>query len=301
MNKRLGAGLGIINGLIYTVLIALACYVVSYATTQMGLDDNAPKLTRLVTRMGQDVVTTGLVKVVRAIDPTPQSYYDAADIVGLVYHNPLTQSRLSHYPPFLGLSERAEFQDLANDKDYYEMFARQSPISEIIRHPKTQTILNNPTLLREIWTLVSSDLKDLRGYIETGNSTKYDSEPLLGYWTFDSAASFNLLRQAQSNLSAAKLKELRKYQLAAYNKARLLATLEHQAFLKDVVAVAPGTVLKPETLTQLEKKTGTWQNSGGKYTFSGAFPDSKDLTATIANGKLKITGSWTPLVFVRED
>lgn len=301
MNQRLGLGLGLINGLIYTVLIALACYVVSYATTQMALNENAPKLVRLVTRMGQDVVATGLVKAVRAIDPTPPVYYEAADIVGLIYHNPLTQSRLTRYPAFLGLSQRPEFQDLANDKDYYELFARQAAVAEIVSHPKTQAILNNPALLREIWGLVRGDLKDLRGYIETGNSAKYDSEPVLGYWIFDSGASFNQLKRTQASLGTAKLKEVQKYLLAAYNKAVLLATPERLVFLKDVVAVKPGMILKPEQLSQLEKKAGNWENAAGKYTFSGIFPDGKELTGTIANGKLILTGSWAPLVFVRED
>lgn len=301
MNKRIGACLGIANGLVYTVLIALVCYVISYGTTQMGLNDSAPKLARLITRMGQDVVATGLVKVVRAIDPTPPVYYEAVDIVGLIYHNPLTQGRLTRYPAFLGLSQRPEFQELANDKDYYEMLVRQAPIMEVINHPKTQVILNNPVLLHEIWGLISSDLKDFRGYIETGNSAKYDTEPLLGYWTFDLGSSFNQLKRTQPPLGTVKLKELRKYLQAAYTKTILLATPERTAYLKDVISIRPGTLIKPETLTQFEKKTGTWENSNGKYSFSGVFPDSKDLTATIANGKLIVTGSWSPLVFIHEN
>lgn len=298
MNKRIGACLGVANGLVYTVLIALACYVVSYGTTQMELDASAPKLTRLVTRMGQDVVSTGLVKVVRAIDPTPKLYYEAADTVGLIYHNPLIQSRLCRYPVFLSLTERSEFQELTNDTEYYEMLARQAPVAEIIRHPKTQAILNNPALLREIWTLVSTNLSDINHYLATGESTNY-SEAILGYWTFDLGASANELKRTQPKMTTTQHKELRKYLMAAFNKTTLLATLEHQIYMKDYCPIAPGTVVTPELVNQFEKKTGTWDNSGGKYTV--AISGLKEMTGKIENGKLRLQGGWSPLVFAREN
>jgi hypothetical protein len=228
----------------------------------------------------------------------PQPYYDTADIIGLIYHNPLVQGRLASYPPFLDLAERPEFQDLANDKDYSEMLVRQAPVAEVLNHPKTQAILNNSALLRDIWTLIGSDLKDLRAYLETGESQRY-SEPLLGHWTFDSAAAFNELRKAQPNLSALKLKQVRPYLLAAFDKATLVATPAHKTTLKDTVPVKPGMLLKPETLANVEKRSGQWAEAGGKYTFS--FADGKELTGKIEKGRLKLTGEWTTMVFVRED
>ena len=298
MNKRLGLCLGIVNGLVYTVLISLVFYIMSYTTTQMALGEGSPQMLRLANRMGQDVVATGLGKAVRAIDPMPQIYYDTADLLGLIYHNPLIQGRLSRYPAFLDLVDRPEFQDVANDKDYSEMLVRQSSALEVLNHPKTQAILNNSALLRDIWNLVGSDLKDLRAYLETGESKRFD-EPLLGYWVFDITATANELRKAQPNLSALKLKEFRKFQLAAYNKAVLLATPGRKAVLKDVVAVKPGMVLKPEMLTNLEKKPGHWAEAGGKYAFT--FDDGKEFTGKIEKGQLKLSGEWTPIVFVRED
>lgn len=298
MNQRLGLCLGLINGLIYTLLISLVCYVLGYATTQLALGEGSPRMLRLANRMGQDVVATGLGKAVRAIDPMPPIYYDTADLLGLIYHNPLVQGRLSRYPAFLDLVDRPEFQELANDKDYSEMLVRQAPAMEVLNHPKTQAILNNSALLREIWNLVGGDLKDLRGYLETGESKRF-AEPLLGYWVFDINATANELRKAQPKLSALQLRECRKFQLAAYNKAGLLATPGRKAVLKDVVPVKPGMVLKPEMLANLEKKTGHWAEADGKYVFT--FDDGKEYTGKIEKGELKLSGEWTPIVFVRED
>ena len=298
LNKRLGACLGLANALVYLLLISLVAYEIGYCTTQMAINESGPKLVRLVNRMSRDVVATGLVKAVRAIDPAPASYYEASDIIGLVYHNPLTQGRLARYPAFLSLAERPEFQDLANDKDFLEMMVRQAPVTEILNNAKTQAIVHNAALLKEIWAQVSGDLHDLHAYVETGQSAKYDSEPILGRWTFDTAASVAALKRSKPNISAIELKRLRPYLVAAYGKTSFTAMPDHQAILKDVVLIKPGTVIKPDMLTSLQKQSGQWQNTDGKYSMT---LDSKDFTGTVEKGKLKVTGDWTPVVFSRED
>ena len=70
----------------------------------------------------------------------PAAYYESADITGLVYNNPLLEARLSRYPAFLGLAERPEFQEIANDKEFTEMRQRQEPVINVIRHPKVQEV-----------------------------------------------------------------------------------------------------------------------------------------------------------------
>jgi len=299
MNQRLGACLGIANALIYLLLLSLVAYQISYCTTQMTLNNNGSKLVRLINRMGRDVVATGLVKAVRAIDPAPESYYEASDILGIVYHNPLTQGRLARYPAFLGLSERLEFQELANDKDFLEMLERQSPVMEILKHSKIQTILHNSALQKEIWGQVSSDLPDLHAYVETGQSQKYGNEPILGRWFFDTTASVTALKQSKpGGVSTIDMKRLRPYVIAAYGKASFIAMPDHQAMLKNVVSVKPGMVIKPELSDSLEKKSGQWQKADDKYSIS---LDNKELNGTISNGKLKLTGDWTPVVYSHED
>jgi hypothetical protein len=299
LNKRCGACLGTVNALIYLVLISFVVYVIGYSTTQMALNESGPKLVQYVDRMGKDVVTTGLAKAVRAVDPTPDSYYQASDIVGMIYHNPLTEGRLSRYPTFLALSERQEFQDLANDQSFMEMLDRQAPVSEILQNEKTKHILNNPDLLKDIWAMIGPDLGDLRTYLQTGDSPKYASQKILGRWDFNLAASVVQLKQNKPNISSTELRRLKYYLQVAYGKAVFVATPDSQAFMKNVVWVKPGTVIKKDMLDNPTKLTGQWQQSGD--TFSVSLSDMKDLEGSIDNGRLRLTGEWAQLVFDPED
>jgi Colicin V production protein len=299
MNKRVGACLGTINALIYLVLISFVIYVVGYATTQMAVNESGPKLVQYVNRASRDVVATGLVKAVRAIDPVPQSYYQASDIIGMVYHNPLTEGRLSRYPTFLGLAERPEFQDLANDTSYLEMLERQAPVSEILQNDKTKHILDNPDLLKDIWGLIGPDLGDLSTYLQTGESAKYGSQKILGRWTFSPASSIVLLKQKKPNISSTELQRLKKYLVVAYGKATFVATPDKQALLKNVVWVKPGQVIKKDMMDNPTKLTGSWAESGDGYSVS--LNEMKDLTVDLKNGKLEMTGEWAPLVFTPDE
>jgi hypothetical protein len=299
LNRRCGACLGTINAPIYLVLISFVAYVISYPTTQMIASDSGSKTVHLVNRLGKDVVATGMVKAVRAIDPVPQNYYEVSDIVGMVYHNPLTEGRLARYPTFLALAERPEFQDIANDTSFMEMMERQAPVSEILQNDKTKHILNNPGLLKDIWGLIGPDLGDLRNYLQTGESAKYASQKILGRWDFNLGASVVLLKQSKPNISSTELRRLKYYLQVAYSKATFVATPDNQAFMKNVVWVKPGTVVKKDMLDNLQKLSGQWQQSGDSYSVS--LTDMKDLTGTIQNERLQLAGEWAPLVFDPED
>jgi tetrahydromethanopterin S-methyltransferase subunit G len=299
MNKRVGACLGIINGLVYLLLISLVLYVLAYTTTQMAINEDGPKLVRLVNRAGHDVQATGLVQAVRAIDPAPASYYEAADIVGMVYHNPLTQGRLARYPIFLSMSERPEFQALSTDKEFLEMLDRQAPVPEILANQKTKDILNNAPLLNEIWGQVGTDLHDLHDYLNTGVSAKYGSEPLLGRWNFDVAATSLALRQNKASLSAIEKKKLSSFLVTAFGRAMIVAMPDKKLSLKNYLGIKPGEVVKPEDLTNLKNTAGTWENLDAKYSL--AFDDFKEMSATIENGRLKINTPWSPLIFTQDE
>src|SRR5438105_1128912 len=115
LNRRLGLCLGLVNGAAYFIIISWIIYSFSYWTVQMATSDSDPAPVRILNRMGHDLHATGAAKVARAVDHLSPAYYDAADIAGLIYNNPLIEARLSRYPGILGLAERPEFQDLAND------------------------------------------------------------------------------------------------------------------------------------------------------------------------------------------
>ncbi len=106
LSRRLGLCLGLVNGALYLILISFVIYVFSYWTVQLATEDKDPRIVRILNRLGQDLQSTGFAKVARAIDPMPQAWYDAADVAGLIYKNPLLEARLARYPAFLGLAER---------------------------------------------------------------------------------------------------------------------------------------------------------------------------------------------------
>jgi hypothetical protein len=137
--------------------------------------------------------------MVAKFDPTPPSFYEAADVVGLVYRNPLLQSRLSGYPALLPMEERTEFQELAGDKDFIELFQRQEPITRVLNHPRVQALAKNSDIVQEIARL---DLRDLRQYLETGISPKYEEEKILGRWRLDLNATLADLKKVLTTMPA---------------------------------------------------------------------------------------------------
>lgn len=298
MNKRVGAALGMINALIYIVLIATVIHIMGYWTIQMSQPDSDPKTVKYLNNAARDLHTTHLDNAARSLDPMPDDYYVSGDIVGVVYHNPLATSRLSRYPALLGLAERDAFKEIANDTSFFEMLQRQAPVGEVLNHPKSQAIVNNPALLQEIWALIVPDLKDLRDFMATGKSAKYDVEPILGRWSFDPVASVIALKQAKPGMSAGQLQILRKFMFFAFRKSSLVATPSKQAILKDVVWVKPG--FKPtDTPPPPATSSGQWSGDGSGYTLT--LPDTKELTGKVDGDKLKLTGEWVPLVFSRDE
>jgi hypothetical protein len=166
---------------------------------------------------------------VAALDPAPQKYYAAADIVGLVYNNPILTGRLSQYPPFLSLADKTEFQEIATDSDYNNMLLSKADFSDILSHPKTKAILQNPEILQE---LGNQDLSDLRQYLETGKSPKYDEIDILGRWKLDLYATIAQERKKNPNMSSAELIRLRRAMTEFMPMVTVVATPDHRVNFK---------------------------------------------------------------------
>jgi hypothetical protein len=153
-----------------------------------------------------DLQTSGLDRIVAALDPTPEVYYNASDILGILYHNPPLHSRLSAYPPFIAMADRQEFQDIATDADFQNLLASQSSIGQLLENPKTQAILSNTELLGQLREI---DLKDLQHYLKTGVSEKYQDVPILGRWEIDPYLTFILEKRRKTGMTAADVRMLR--------------------------------------------------------------------------------------------
>src|SRR5262249_46494540 len=94
LNAHLGLCLGLLNGTAYLILISFIIYCFSYWTVQIATSDDDPRLVKMLNRFGQDVQISRLNSVARAIDALPESYYDAADVTGIIFNNFWSEARL---------------------------------------------------------------------------------------------------------------------------------------------------------------------------------------------------------------
>lgn len=315
LSPRLGACLGMANATIYLILISLLVYIFSYPTEQVVVNDNTTGPFKMLNRAGRDLQSTGMAKITSSIDPMSESYYKAADIVGLIYHNDLLEARLSRYPGFLGLAEQPEFQTIGSDKQFAEMRQRQDPILDILANPDAQAIVNNPAKLKEIWATVQPDLDDLDKYLRTGKSDKYDGEKILGRWTVSVPRVIGLVRQAKPNISPQEMQKVRANLELVFQNTTLVvtATDQHDVYLKNLnqvklVEQRPPPSTNPRippprprlvpTVVGTKSYHGRWTAAGQGYSLS--VDELGELRAAVDGDTMSITGYSLPMVFDKE-
>ncbi|MEO5804486.1 MAG: CvpA family protein [Verrucomicrobiota bacterium] len=289
MNQRVGMCLGLVNGTVYFVLLLIPFYVAGYLTTQLATGEEDPDGMKFINRARREIHESKMDKVVAAYDPAPTNYYVAADIVGLVKNNPLLNSRLSHYPVFLSLAERKEFQDIATDVQINEMIQTQAKIGDIINHPKVQAVITNSQITTEISTLLGSDLHDLYQYLLSGKSEKYDDEKILGLWTLNLDATVAQEKVSKPKITPFELKRLKQTKYAPLYGITFIGTTDNKAILKHPASAAGAP---PEIVAQ-----GTWKESGSNYEVTLGSASAK---VTFENDKLFLPKDGMTLVFEKE-
>jgi hypothetical protein len=302
LNHRTGLCIGVLNGTVYLVLISFLIYLFSYWTVQFTPQDPAsnPRLVRLLNRMGWDLQSTGLSKVALAIDRMPPDYYQAADLLGLLYCNQVLESRLSLYPPFLGMAEQPEFQGPLNDAQLTALWQRKPPVGEWLSYPAIQNIANNRDLRATLWSTVKANLGDLMNYLKTGKSAKYDSEPLLGRWDFDVNGALALVRRTKPTISPKEMLAIKTYMTSSFSKTVLVAMTDQQILFKNYphVKITPGSPPVTESLNV----PGQWRSSEGKYALTYTVDGrAEESTASIEGDRVTVTGQGLGMVFIRED
>lgn len=190
---------------------------------------------------------------------------------------------------------------------------------EILNNPKTQAILKNKQLVAEVWNRAQPELGDLRTYLETGQSPKFEREKILGRWVFDKHGAIGMLKRTRSNLTSSSLRFLRQAYYPALARTTFMATPEKQAFLRDLARLrpaanpfaTPGRRPPPSQpagqVTESLSLEGHWKKSGGNYELSlseqgrSANPqESLRREVAFEGEKMIITGEAVPLVFQRE-
>ena len=294
INKRLGACLGLLNGAAYLVLIAFVIHTFSYWTTQLSAGETDSRMMRLLNRMGQDLQTTKLDRAAAAVGKLPDTYFNAADLAGLLFHHPLLEARLSRYPGLLSIGERPEFQALSQDRAFADLRLQQSSLREVLANPSVDAIMKNSELVSLVWNTAAPDLKDLEAYLRTLKSEKYASEEILGRWSFDLAASMLAYRRDKPGLAANDVPKIRRWMEDRFGKILLVAAPDKLAVLKHFPL--PPTAGNPNPGTTELK--GTWRSDSGDYflTFAG----EEERKARINQGKLSFKSEGVTIILVPE-
>ncbi len=193
-------------GAVWLFLLGLVIYVAGYLTVQVTTDQAESLPVRLMSQARQDLSATGLDKAVAPFDPMPPRYYEASDILGLIYQNPVLLNRLSQYPTFLLLGDRPEFQELAKDAEFNQMLLSKGDVAQIFRHPQVQAVFQNREIVQEF---LSQDLGDLRTYLETGVSPRYEEEKILGKWRLDPYPTMAQERKRHPDMSSTQMRRLK--------------------------------------------------------------------------------------------
>lgn len=303
LNRRLGLGLGLLNGLAYFVLISLVIFNFSYWTVQWTVQKMPPDgeqlLVRILDRMGWDLRDTGLIRAARAIDPMPAIYFKTADLAGLIYQNPQLLDRLSAYPAFLSLAERDDFKQLGQNADFQNAWKSHAPIGRLWNNPQVEIIRQNADTAGMVWNLALTNLDDLQTYLQTGESAKFGPEQILGRWDFNVMASLTALVQTRVNVPSSEMAAMRTLWFPAYSNTVFVAGADGQAFLKNL----PRFKIQPNQPPTFDTAIwqGQWKSDGNNYNVTLASSGAnKFATATIDGSRLTIKTESDTLIFDRE-
>ena len=334
VNRQTGIAVGLLTGAIYFFAIAALIYAAGYLTVQLSAEENNPAVIKFVNTARKDMDASGLDRAIAALDPGTDFFYRAADVLGLLYHNPLLQSRLATYPYFLELSYRPEFQELATDQEYNNLVFGKAPVTQIIEHPRTQGLLGNAEVMAY---LKETDLQDLQEYLRTGKSPKYQDEEILGLWNLDKDAVVTHIRKTQPDIRSRELKAIRAavealppISIAATPENEVIVSAGNAAPAEPVVEETPadpmamdpamqryqryGTPVPAqpqqpaqpeEPLPQLMPKfsgTGTWSKELGRYVITLTDEAGQQYTGhvRVLGDEMELSIGGTTLVFIKQ-
>jgi uncharacterized membrane protein required for colicin V production len=301
LNSRLGLCLGPINALAYLVLISFVIFDLSYWSAQVAISGDESRLIKLLNQMGRDSETTGFAQIARAIDPMPDTYFQYADLAGLLIQNPQLADRLANYPMFISLTERDDFKQLGQNADFQNAWKQHAPIAQLLDNPQFKTLWENRDTVNLIWGIIQDNYDDLVAYLKTGKSAKYGSEEIVGRWDFNTAATTSKLLESRPVISSREMRALRAWVTQAYAKTAFIAGADSQAFLKELphVKVEPGQPPATETASW----QGNWKDAGsGNYDLSlTSNGKQQSMPAAIDGTRLTITDDKSPLVFDRQE
>ncbi|MEC8929533.1 MAG: hypothetical protein VX705_10010 [Verrucomicrobiota bacterium] len=261
-NMALGTTVGLLLGVVLTLMLALGVHVIGYATIQMQTSGEAPQpsaadsakttapentdtseadpfLLRTINQFYNDLHTIGLSTVVGWLDPTSKKHRQLADLFGIIYHNPSPAfyTRLSAYPDLIAIYYHEEFTKLRENAEFRRMLEEKAGILKITHHDSLAKVWRDDRL-RSLAERIKLD--DLLDYLQTGQSKKFAAPELrkkklpevFGRWRMDADQTFGVFRTQNRNISPADLRRL-------YAILKSLEQDLHVAFASDADAKNP--------------------------------------------------------------
>ena len=229
VNSAVGLWVGLAMGATWLFLFGVVIYVAGYLTVQVTTDETSSTGIRMLSQARNELHTTGLDRAVAKFDPMPPKYYAACDILGLIYQNPILISRVSQYPPFLLLGEKPEFQEMTKDAEFMQMLLSKADALAILENPKMQAVMQNPEVVQQ---LLDQDLPDLRAYLETGISPKYEDERILGKWMLDPYATMAQERKRKPDMTSTEMRRLKTVMTEIMPAVMITATTDKKVVVK---------------------------------------------------------------------
>lgn len=263
LNTRVGICISVLNGVLYFVLASFLFFNLAYLTTQTSKASQQPLLVRFVNNLGEEMQSTGFSRTAMGVGTMPAIYYKMADLAGFLMQNPQTGPRFAEYPALTSLWQRDDMQPLVTDATVTNALASGASLGEIMGNVNVQAFLKNSEQTKLVEGILSSNLTDLTEYLKTGKSAKYDSQRVIGLWSFNPAVTVAWMRQDNPKMSGNEMRALRAWMAQAYANTRVLACGDKQLFFKNFpkVKVEPG---QPPTTESTDWK-GTWDVDGTNY------------------------------------
>ena len=302
LNARLGICIGLMNGAAYFVLISFFIFNLAYWTTQTSATAASQPLTvRLVNKLGEDLESTGFAKTASAVGTLPLMFYKTADLSGLLLQNPQLAARVAGYPGLTSLWRRDDMQALVTDPTLTNALTSGASLGDIVNAPSVQGLLANKELSKQLWVILTNQLDDFSGYLQTGKSAKYDGEKILGNWEFNPGVTIAWLRQNQPKIPASEMRAIRALWTQAYAQTTVLLTGDDQIFIKNLpkflAQAQPG-----QPPFQLENWKGDWSRDGTNYTLHVTLnSEDKFLSGTTDGLRLTLKDGKNLLIFDHAD
>jgi len=257
-------------------------HAAGYWTVQLtsSTAENNGTMVKIFTPLKKALHGSGLEKMVLSQDPCPDMFYDMADVAGIVFNNPSVTGRLAVYPGTLTIAEMDAFKAVSETSQLVDAFTGKGNIEmALMTESVANGIFYNPAM-RE--TLFGIDWADLKVFLETGSSPKYEGEKILGKRRlYVTQTRVNVKDQYADDDENAipKLARIRQQFPFVVKELQLLAGGDKTVMLKGRITTVGGlrSLVEGKPLTAQPKKipeepvvvaTGTWDGAEPNYTIT---------------------------------